>query len=233
MIGLITPTGGRKRQIQMLSVFMSNQDYKGKVLWVVVDDVCPISCNFINEKNFKPEWQIVKVFPSPIWKEGQNTQARNLLAGIAEVEKHNLEAIFIIEDDDYYPPNYLSEMLKHLEGFDLAGETGSIYYNIKQKGWWVCKNVKHASLFQIVMKPNVLPILRTICRKCVKLIDIKLCQEVTNKNLFKAKPIAVGIKGLPGRAGIGIGHSDRKQFNPDFGGKKLKELIGKDSGYYI
>ena len=233
MIALITPTGGRKAQIHMLSMFMQNQDYKGEVLWVIVDDVCPITCNFIDEYNFRPGWTILKVLPHPLWEEGQNTQARNLLAGIREVEKYDLEAVFIIEDDDYYPPNYISEMMQRLEGFDLAGETKTVYYNVKQKGWSRFNNTRHASLFQIVMKPGVLQLFKKICLKHKKLIDIKLCYQIKNKNLFQAPPIAIGIKGLSGRAGIGVGHREGRAVNQDATGEKLKELIGKDSEYYI
>jgi glycosyltransferase involved in cell wall biosynthesis len=233
MIALITPTGGRKAQIHMLSMFMQNQDYNKQVLWVIVDDCTPETTQFIDDKGFKPKWMVIRLYPELHWERGQNTQARNLLAGIAEAEKYDIEAVFIIEDDDYYPPNYLLEMMKRLEGFELAGETKTVYYNVKRLGWSRFNNVKHASLFQIAMKLSVLPLFKKICLQHKKLIDIKLCKQVKNKNLFKAEPMAIGIKGLKGRAGIGIGHSDSRALFEDSSREKLKKLLGKDSEYYI
>jgi hypothetical protein len=107
-IALITPTGGRPKQIQLCAEFMRKQDYKGKVLWVLVDDVLPNTVDCVDLVDFRKSWQIVKVFPSPVWSVGQNTQARNLLIGIEIVKNHkDVEAVFIIEDDDYYNPQYL------------------------------------------------------------------------------------------------------------------------------
>jgi hypothetical protein len=93
MIALITPTGGRKAQIHMLSMFMQNQDYNKQVLWVIVDDCTPETTQFIDDKGFKPKWMVIRLYPELHWERGQNTQARNLLAGIAEAEKYDIEKI--------------------------------------------------------------------------------------------------------------------------------------------
>jgi len=43
----------------------------------------------------------------------------------------------------------------------------------------------------------------------------------------------VGIKGLPGRSGIGMGHRAEIRMTPDPEFVKLKELIGDDYMYYL
>src|SRR5512141_2168967 len=134
MIALITPTGARPKQIALCAKFMCRQDYTGKVLWVLVDDAEPVSVNQI-PLAFRGHWEIRKLYPIPKWKVGMNTQARNLLAGIEYVkQRDDVEAIFIIEDDDYYGPQYLSTMVKKLEGYEIAGQQYTVYYNPVYRG---------------------------------------------------------------------------------------------------
>jgi hypothetical protein len=133
MIVLITPTGGRPDQISICSHLMHKQTYQGKVVWIIVDDCIPQTTDFINV-DFRENWTIIKIYPIPSWSSGQNTQARNILVGIntllASYPKEEIEAIFIIEDDDYYKPVYLQRMTEQLKGFDIAGEINTIYYNV-------------------------------------------------------------------------------------------------------
>lgn len=239
MIALITPTGARAKQIELCAQFMKRQDYEGEVLWVIVDDAIPITVDCITE-DFRPGWTIVKEYPKPAWVYGQNTQYRNLLAGCAVVKKFDVKAVFIIEDDDYYSPRYLREMMERMGKYDIIGEQCTIYYNPILRGWINNNNKNHSSLFQTAFAPSMIPTFERICvSKNGRFIDMTLYRRfgipLERINLFKADNLAVGIKGISGRAGIGQGHrlKLREKLAPDPNMDKLKELIGDDYIYYI
>lgn len=234
MIVLITPTGGRPKQFDLCQKWMFNQTYKGKVLWIIVDDCLPVTTEI--KYAFPDNWACVKKYPSPIWKRGDNTQGRNLKVGIDIVKtfpKEHIEAIFIIEDDDYYSAEYLEKMVEKLKGFTVAGETTTIYYHTRLKKYLVSKNNEFTSLFQTAFTPEVIPEFE----KCYgeKYIDIKFFRQIENKNLFLQENLAIGMKGLPGRTGIGMGHREygHSYKHDDKDLVMLKELLGNDYIHYL
>lgn len=227
MIALLTPTGGRPDQIALCERWMQNQDYKGEVIWVIVDD-----CEIRTIENIKRDgWSIKRIYPTPSWQFGQNTQGRNMAAGINEIKKYNPEAIFVIEDDDYYKPMYLTTMVEKLKGFDIAGELYTVYYNVLLRSWLRNGNMYWSSLFQTVFTPAVIPVLERMYQQ--KYIDCHLFPAIERKNMFKSNDLGVGIKGQDGRGGIGAGHKELASYIPDPHGVKLYELIGDDVKYYI
>jgi hypothetical protein len=231
MLVLITPTGSRPKQFELCMQWMKQQTYTGKVVWIVVDDCFPKTIDILNE-DFRENWLIIKKYPKPLWEIGKNTQGRNLKIAIDIINvfpKDWVEAIYIIEDDDYYKPEYLQTMKYCLKGFTLAGEVKTVYYNIKYKMFKEMANTSHASLFQICFTADALPILEKYLND--GFIDINFCKNIKNINLFEANKLAIGIKGLPGRPGIGIGH--RQKGILDINLNKLKELIGEDYKYYL
>lgn len=242
MIALITPTGARPEQIQLCAEFMKRQDFKGPVLWIIIDDADPVTTDFITE-GFRENWTIIKVYPTIKWKVGMNTQATNLIAGVDIAIKHDLNAIFIIEDDDYYKPNYLRIMLEKMQGFDIVGEKYTVYYNVVKHLVFQNQNDQHASLFQVAFVPSLLPVFRRVCMDVGKrFIDVRFFREARSLkckiNLFNSENLAVGIKGMAGRTGIGFGHRmgvgpyDLKRMSIDLNCVRLKELIGDDFVYY-
>jgi len=210
---------------------MKNQTYTGKVTWVIVDDGLPETTEFIKE-DFKENWEIVKVFPRPAWMPGMNTQGRNIAAGLVKVENGKDNIVFIIEDDDYYKPIYLEKMIQRIGNFDVIGETNTIYYNPVTRRFADNGNKTHASLFQIAFRTNMIPAF-TNCLKN-KFIDFVFCRSIEKSmiNLFHDGTLAVGIKGLPGRGGIGAGHSATFMGNYDTNLRFLKNLIGEDAEKY-
>jgi hypothetical protein len=62
-----------------------------------------------------------------------------------------------------------------------------------------------------------------------KFFDITLWELARKKNtlLFTNQNVSIGIKGLPGRAGIGYGH-EPKGFITDTGGRQLKKWVGPE-----
>ena len=233
-IALITPTGARPTQIALCANWMRNQAYDGEVVWIVVDDALPHSTDFI-EIDFRPNWQIRKVYPLPVWEVGQNTQARNISAGLNALfgmyRKDEITAIFIIEDDDYYSPRYLQRMVGYSAVADLWGELCTVYYNVATRHWLRNMNRFHSSLFQTAFTPAAIPWLEQCWRE--KYIDCRFFHLVPRKHLFMDGDLSVGIKGQAGRSGIGMGHQHLMSYKHDPLGVALYDLIGDDVKHYI
>lgn len=239
-IVLITPSGARPEQIQFCASFMKRQTYSGNVLWIIVDDCNPRTTDFITD-DFRENWKIVKRYPQPFWQPGQNTQNRNLQVGIIAIQEscpmNEVEAIFMIEDDDYYSPDYLQNMMPKLDNYLVAGESFTAYYNVFFRRYLPNGNATWSSLFQIAFRPSVI----SNFSHCFgnKLIDICFCQKAgipfNRINLFHlpyGKNWSVGIKGMPGRAGIGAGHTGNWGSGDDQDWIILKSLIGEDYKFY-
>jgi hypothetical protein len=236
MIALITPTGARAEQFKLCQMFMERQTYRGDVIWIIVDDCLPLTTNSVGE-GFKDKWTIIKVYPTPAWMPGDNTQGRNIQYGInvlfRNYKEKDIEAVFIIEDDDYYRPIYLESMMSRFGNFDTIGERNTIYYNVLFRGYVTNDNIKHASLFQIAFTPKVLPIFEQCYSQ--KFIDFVFFSLAKNVNLFNAGNLAIGIKGMRGRPGIGAGHV-RAMYNSqnrlDLSMNWLHGQIGEDARLY-
>jgi glycosyltransferase involved in cell wall biosynthesis len=233
MIYLITPTGSRPAQIRHCADWMRNQTYKGEVTWIIIDDCLPLTTDFITE-DFREKWKIIKRYPKPAWQNGMNTQARNISDGINLISHYVTEddIIFIIEDDDYYKPVYLERMIERMGEFKIIGETNTIYYNVITRRFADNCNKQHASLFQIAFKPSMIPLFVQSFK--AKFIDCTFFSVINESlvNLFHDGTLAVGIKGLPGRGGIGAGHSSGFMANNDTNLRFLKNLIGEDAEKY-
>lgn len=261
MIALITPTGAREKQIRLCAEYMKRQNYEGEVLWIVVDDVLPRTSDIIpadkeylisennlievttvdNVGGFKKDWTVIKLYPIPVWEAGQNTQARNLQAAVSLLKssKLDIDSIFIIEDDDWYSANYLKEMTSRLKGYDVVGETLTLYYNVFDNTLRPNKNKIHASLFQTGFTPTVLPIFEKVLENKSKFIDMDFFRACRGQkvNLVANTRFSVGMKGMAGRPGIGSGHKTTVANPPRkmsfLKCMELKELIGIDYLNYI
>jgi hypothetical protein len=225
MIVLITPTGARPQQFQMCATWMIKQTYSNSVVWVIIDDAFPISTNSVND-NFRSNWTVVKIYPKPLWA-GQNTQARNIRAGI----KYIMDS-YKKED---YRPIYLDRMMSLLKNHWIIGETNTIYYNVITRRFVINPNKSHASLFQSAFSWEALPYFENCYYH--PFIDCVLWNIVPNKYLFFDNYLSIGMKGMPGRGGIGAGHKRVFSMMPDLDMSYLKRLIGEEDakhyeGYY-
>ena len=236
MIALITPTGARPYQFKICEKLMHRQTYKGDVAWIIVDDSIPVSTDNVKD-DFRKGWTIIKEYPKPLWRQELNTQGRNISVGINTLMKNyyagEIEAIFIIEDDDYYRPVYLEKMMPQIQGYHAAGEMNTIYYNVYFRRYITNNNRHHVSLFQVAFSVEEVPTFRMCLQQ--KFIDAEFFKRLNKEeiNIFKDINLAVGTKGMPGRHGIGAGHSKAMNMKADFNMVYLKSLIGtKDAEIY-
>ena len=227
MLTLLTATGCRPEAWAITEQLMLAQDYAGPVRWVIVDDgEKPQPITFEREG-----WTLEVIRPAPFWKAGQNTQARNLSAGLAVIS--NDDRVLIIEDDDHVKPTYLRAMNAMLDKADLVGESFARYYNVKTRHYRQLSNAMHASLCSTAVKGGAIEALRRECKPGVQFIDLNLWRNFKGSKLLQRNGLVTGIKGMSGRGGIGMGHKPDFHGIKDEDGALLRELIGQDAGIYM
>ena len=196
MINIITPTGARPEAWANCQRYMMAQDYPHPVRWIIVDDGPePQAITFR-----RLGWELIVVRPAPLWQPGQNTQARNLLAGLDRVQDG--AKLVIIEDDDQVAPCWLSQCAEWLDHDDLVGEAPTLYRHVN--GREKLMNNKTPSLCQTAMKGPAIERFRRVLEVHPEFIDHHLWRG--GGRVYPNSGGVVGIKGLPGRPGIGIGH---------------------------
>lgn len=225
MLTMLTATGARPEAFTLCQRWMMRQTYAGPVRWIIVDDgPTPQPIGFK-----RAGWTLEVIRPNPLWQPGQNTQARNLVAGL---DACGADArVVIVEDDDHYAPDWLETCERELHKAELVGEIRARYYNIASRKGRQLGNTHHSSLCSTAMRGAALDTFRRVCQPGVKFIDMNLWRQHPSRHLFDGSSVT-GIKGLPGRGGIGMGH--RHNFNGahDPSLKLLREWIGEDAEFY-
>jgi len=225
MIQIVTATGARPKAWSLCERWMSAQDYQGPVRWLVVDDgPDPQPVTFKREG-----WDVVLIRPAPFWKPGENTQARNLAKGVGACDPAHL--VVFIEDDDHYAPGWLSKVVEESARAEVVGEMRARYYNVASRVARQLQNMGHASLCSTAIRGPALQTFLTVCRTASRFIDIQLWRAHRSKHLFGGN-LVTGIKGLPGREGIGMGHSVGFAGVEDRAGNLLRQWIGSDAEAY-
>lgn len=194
MLNVLTPTGARPEAFARCVEYMAAQTYAGPVRWIIVDDGPePIRTPRIRD------WICTRIRPAPLWQPGENTQARNLLAGLPWVDG----PLAIVEDDDAYAPWWLERVSEWLETHDLVGEAPSHYRHLNGAEK-IMGNTTHASLCATAMRDGAIDAFRQVLTEHKTMIDVELWKR--GGKLYPWAGGVIGIKGYPGRPGIGVGH---------------------------
>lgn len=233
-ISLVTPTGGRKESLQRCVKYVERliKPVDVPIEWIIVNDSEYQDSYKTKTKTRINDIDIYAVQPFHIWSPGKNTQALNLL----EACKHiNYDYVIFIEDDDWYSPNHLINLYENLSDVDLVGENPSRYYHVPSKSYRIMNNDRHTSLCQTGMKSTIIERLTRVCHRRPDLIDWHLWQTVCTKKVLETQN-CVGMKGLPGRPGIGIGHTPQRSlqsWTKDSDLSVLSQWIGDDVKLYV
>lgn len=218
MITLITPTADRPEAFALCERWMARQTVQYDQ-WIVVDDgITPLTPTMGQQHITR-------------WRNGEGVAslAGNLLAAIPHVEG---DYVFIIEDDDYYQPSHIEVQVNHLQTHSLVGCRWLHYYNLG-RGWRRIRN-KCSALCNTAFEKRHLIDLGLAARKAIDEgtyhVDGLLWESVGYDGLHNDITV-IGMKGLPGRKGIGIGHhSDGWRVDP--GKRQFKAWLGEDAAYY-
>ena len=220
----ITPTGCRPEGLSLLGEYLDTQTVSAPVIWIIVDDCdpqtrVPRTRAGITVELVRPDWR---------WKPGQNTQAACMAEGLKLVGFE--DRVVVLEDDDVYLPEHVGNVLRSLERVDLVGERDSRYFNVATGRWRVLPGRYHASMASVGTKGRATAYLQEVCEAGGKMLDAKLWRSFAGSKLLLDTHNVVGIKGLPGRPGIGIGHRDNFG-SPDANGT-LRTWIGDYADNY-
>ena len=216
MTYLLTPTGGRPEALALLAGYIAAQDYKGPFKWIICDDCEPESPH--------PRVSFPVAHHRAPWTwDGENTQARSMAYLLSLVPDG--ATIVVMEDDDLYKPDHLTTMVEALKTHDLVGQRVSYYANVKTGRCLELPGTYHASLGASAMKGDATRHLRRICEAGARHLDVTLWREFGGSKRLLDAQTAIGIKGLPGRGGIGIGHRDT--FGEP-GGQTVRQWIGDE-----
>lgn len=222
---ILTPTGGRPDAFALCERYMARQtftDWK----WVVVDDCRPETICTMGQTVIRPD--------KPWLPGGVSTQNRNLLLTLEQV---NTEFVAVIEDDDWYGPKHLETLCGYLEKVAVVGELPSRYYNVKHRLFRIMPPGGHASLCQTGFRTEMLPRMKVVCGLNDN-TDVLLWHQVRSMGVLSGLYFGdqvVGIKGMPGRPGVGIGHYPKirpSHWTEDSGMETLKEWTGEDAELY-
>lgn len=221
MIYLLTPTGGRPECLELLAGYIDAQDYSGAMTWIVVDDVKPAS----PVPSVRSGITVDVVTPHYSWKPGQNTQAQSILVGLSTIQEE-VAKVLVFEDDDVYLPGHVSNMVKHLGACDLVGEKKAKYYNVRSGRYREFNGGRHCALASTALKGAAIDCLRRVCVPGKTFIDSRLWREYQGPKKRLNTSNVVGVKGMPGRPGIGVGH--RTTFGRADIGKQFAKSVGPD-----
>lgn len=167
----------------------------------------------------------------------------NMLAGMAAV-KH--DKLIFIEHDDWYHEHYISTMFGLLDYRSLVGSARAKYYHVGQRKWLEHGNASHASLCQTGVGRELYGTVKHILRESGK--SIKTTPQQLDGTLWKRSKVCgckkillpesrhvIAIKGMPGKAGLGIHHKpeELKGYKSDPKLKQLAKWVGEqDAGLY-
>lgn len=183
--------------------------------WLVIDD---------GKKSYRPKVDCDYYYREPQANESRQTMNLNIAHALDKIKG---DVIFFLEDDEYYAPRYIQTMIENMQDKKMVGICCSKYYHLPTKTYFVHGNVNHASLAQTAITKELLPELEKIIKDEDPFIDLKLWATTGKKKpnvpyrgraknfdlgdalLFHDGDedcLYVGMKGMPGRAGIGSGH---------------------------
>lgn len=229
----------------MLKEYLFRQTFPGTIQWLVISDSqnqkpyekiwLDFAMRAMQDKRFiDSEMHMISYLPELI---GPKSLSRNLIRGL---EMANGEIIIICEDDDWYGPEHIKECIDHLAA-DKIRATGTIwqrYYHLPSLSHRTFKNVGSA-LCSTAFHRDFLPKMMESAQWCGdnnrKGLDRRFWDSLDpeEKDIFEPEHNQViGMKGLPGRFGIGVGHQPRG-FEDDQDTNILREWVGEDARIYL
>lgn len=226
-IAVLTPTGDRRVALNRCSYYICRQT-KLPDYWIITDD---------GKEPYKPAtrgfFDTIYTNRPPSDKKAKSFTG-NLINGIEAIPEDTTHVI-MFEDDDWYSPVYIEKTMERFETghYKLIGQNRTIYYQIHKRAFRENQNTERASLCETAMTIDVVAKLKKMCevKRDSAFVDARLWKYARENNipnfLYSDKRYVIGIKGMPGRYGIGVGHR-AKSYRKDPYWEMLTKLIGED-----
>ena len=214
MITVITPTADQPIGIALLEKYVARQTVKPDQ-WIVADDGVETAKLTLGQDHIVRQRTL----------EGGKSLALNISSALNKVQG---DYIVIMEHDDWYSADHIETVVKH----EVYGAAYTRYYNVKTNGYARFRN-RGASLCCTGFHKKHIDKMRKAAQWCLSTgsisLDIAFWRQV--KANTQNGSTFVGIKGLPGREGLGIGHR-AKGWPIDTDRSVLREWIGADADNY-
>jgi len=232
---VITCTGGRPEALKLCNHYMARQGHQD-FEWIVIEDGAVVDSKGPRRANV--------FYQSAPSEPGEITLVRNLRTALGHIgiesRKHGPGLIIIVEDDDWYHAGYVGMMQSYAEnlppGKMLFGESNTRYYNVRWRTYRHNDNAEHASLCSTCFTTEFLPHMAKIIMAADPqrpFIDVTAFAEHADKAILFPSDLVCGIKGMPGRKGIGHGHTEGiKRITRDPYMEVLQDWIGEDVWRY-
>lgn len=226
-ISVITPTADQPYGIALAEAYMERQTVAPDE-WIVVDDGV--------EHAVLTRGQTHITLPRRY--EGGRSLANNILEALPEVSG---DVVLIWEHDDWYAPNHIETCVKELRRFKATGSRIQRYYNVAHQLHIAMLN-RGSALCNTAFTVDLLDKLKSAAMLAFDTASIGVDRlfwdslEVSDKNIHTINTV-VGIKGLPGRSGLGVGHRPlsgrRRKWRRDYRFSQLRAWIGEDYMNYL
>jgi len=228
---VITPTGDRPLAFALCQKWMAAQTVKPDQ-WLIIDDgKIPMGIKY---RSYFPSFAKY-IRRKPKADDPKHTLVVNLKKALPSIAGNK---IIIWEDDEYYAPDYIERMARELSNHEVVGIKRAKYYHLPTGGYLQIGNGSHASLAQTGFCNSFIPELETLWDGDMSL-DMRIWKKADGRGYLYDDTVSslyLGIKGLPGRPGIGQGHNPNlyRGYSMDtLDRAKLKTWIPKDYQIYM
>lgn len=221
-ISVITPTADRPRGIELCERYMARQTVQPHE-WIVSDGGRTPATLTAGQVHL---WE-----PSA---PGAANLAGNLLRAL---DRATGDIVVVVEDDDHYLPTHIAECVKGLAKQPAYGCPTLKYYNVAHRMYVQMRN-KGSALCQTAFRRELIPEMQNAARSAIAANDFRIDGRFWSPRIGLANgpQTVVGIKGLPGTAGLGIGHRPKsgrgKMWRNDPDMNVLRDWIGGDADNY-
>lgn len=231
-VTVITPTGDRFAAFNRCMQWLLTQTVMPSQ-WIIVDDGVVSLADVMQ----LPKW-VDHIRRDRKSTDPPHTLSSNLLLAIDYVKN---DKILIIEDDDWYAPNYIEFMLPYFSKADLIATNRITYYHLLGRMWKQGKPAKHSALAQTGFTQKAIPQLKKVCEtfdweiREKGLVDRHFWHSFDGKKLLiqDHPQLHCGFKGLFGRRGLAEGHEHTSWgYKKDEDYSFLKSTIGEDIIFY-
>lgn len=158
--------------------------------------------------------------------------------------KDKVDIVFFMEDDDYYPKNYIDKMLEFYDWAnspDIFGIKETWFYHPEIKAFWYYKNEKdEACAFQTCVRTNAINKIDWSLIDSV-FVDAGLWRQLEGSTIEFGFPFSIGIKHGRGKT-LASGHNkwffeEKSKLQSDkeyarFTDTWLREQIKDDAEFY-
>ena len=232
-VTVLTPTGDRLAAFARCAWLVQSQTLR-PARWLIVDDGAVPVGDAIPLPDFA---RVIRRPRRP--DDPPHTLSANLAAALPHVPPGK---VVMMEDDDWYAPDYLATMVAALDGADLAGLNHIHYYHLRGHGWKTGTPPTHTALAQTAFRRETAgAALARLCAdppdevRALGVVDRHWWQGFDGtKRLLRDHPLLhLGLKGGFGRAGLASGHDAAEpDYIADPGAAKLVEFLGPDLAFY-